>query len=205
MRKSILFRVFVPLLLALMAVPPVSAQKLYKWVDDKGRVQYGDSIPPEYAKKANQELSKGGQVLKKNDAELTQEQKKQRDDEIKRKEEAEKMAIEQRRKDSALLNSYASEKDIDVIKGRSREQMEAQIHQIETRITDAEKRKKSLSQEAEFYKKGVPPKLQMQITETDEEIRLQRAQIEARKQEMAAALQKYDAEKSATLRFPSQK
>ncbi len=45
------------LLLALTGAEPVPAGKLYKWVDEKGQVHYGDNIPPEYAEQGRSELN----------------------------------------------------------------------------------------------------------------------------------------------------
>ena len=40
---------------------------MYKWVDTKGKVHYGDTIPPEYANQGNAQLNDNGQVERKPD------------------------------------------------------------------------------------------------------------------------------------------
>ena len=79
MRNDIQNLLAVAVLGACIAVPAQSA--MYKWVDENGRTQYGDRIPEKYQTKGNQEISKGGLITKKNDAALTPEQLKAREEE----------------------------------------------------------------------------------------------------------------------------
>ena len=44
-------------LAGVLAVPDASAQKLYRWVDEDGKVQYSQSLPPEAVDRARRELS----------------------------------------------------------------------------------------------------------------------------------------------------
>ncbi|MGH8757792.1 MAG: DUF4124 domain-containing protein, partial [Burkholderiales bacterium] len=70
-------------LLLLFAMPGVHALAvMYKWVDENGVTHYGDSIPPEYRSRANEELNKRGVIIKKNDAALTPEQIKAKEEEL---------------------------------------------------------------------------------------------------------------------------
>ena len=117
--------------LLLFAVVISSAEaKLYKWVDDKGETHYGETIPPEYADRDNVQFNDKGQVIKRNEkmnsearrAKEAVEAKKRADDEA---------ILEQRRKDKMLLNTYSSEKEIDLARDRNLQQVEALISSIQ--------------------------------------------------------------------------
>jgi glutaredoxin len=52
-----------PILIVLMlSAAAVSAQQMYKWVDDKGRTQYTDTPPPPSAKKVEEKRLRGNEI-----------------------------------------------------------------------------------------------------------------------------------------------
>ena len=55
------------------------AGKLYKWVDEKGVVHYGETIPPEYKDRASVEMSPRGVVIRRQDAYVPPDPKKGED------------------------------------------------------------------------------------------------------------------------------
>ena len=57
---------------ALLAATAGSDKPLYKWVDEKGIVHYGDSIPPQYAKQERSILNRHGVEVGRLDAEKTE-------------------------------------------------------------------------------------------------------------------------------------
>lgn len=163
---------------------------LYKWVDDKGKVHYGDTIPPEYAKQGNAQLNKSGQVVKKVGAALTPEQIKARDDaEVKEKADKE-AASEQQRRDKALLATYTNVNEIDLALQRHLGQVDVQIKSNELRIKSVQARYAGLKkQEASFEqrKKPVPPDVVSDIKKTEAEMghfRQNIAKIEKEKEGM---------------------
>jgi hypothetical protein len=95
-----------------MGVMPGHAGKLYKWVDEKGQVHYGDSIPPEYAEQGRSELNKQGMTVKKTDAAKTPEQLAEEERKRQLQAEEQKRAGEQAAYDRALMRIYSSEDDI---------------------------------------------------------------------------------------------
>jgi len=51
------------LIVLMLSAAAVSAQQLYKWVDDKGRTQYTDTPPPPSAKKVEEKkLGRGNEI-----------------------------------------------------------------------------------------------------------------------------------------------
>lgn len=172
---------------------------LYKWVDDKGKVHYGDTIPPEYAKQGSAQLNKSGVVVKKTSAALTPEQIKARD-EAEAKEKADQAAAaEQQRRDKALLATYTDFKEIDLALQRNLGQVDIQIKSNELRIKSVQGRLDSLKkQEAGFVqrKKPVPPDVTGDIKKTEEEMGRFRGNIANLEKEKEAMRSRFGTDKT---------
>ena len=113
----------------------------------------------------------------------------------KKAEEAER-AKEERRKNTALLNTYSSEKDIEDARARALKEAETAIADTEKHIAGAQKRQQDLEKEKEFYtKKPMPFKLKTEISNLDIEIKNQTALLEAKKKEISTINNKYDEDK----------
>jgi len=107
------------LLLVLIAMP-VSATKLYKLVDENGKVHYSDKVPPDQIRNEHKELSDQGVVKETVAKDLTDEEKVARVEEFKRQRELE---AQQQREAAALaaeknkiLMSYSSADQIKRLK-----------------------------------------------------------------------------------------
>jgi hypothetical protein len=192
----------------LLAVAPAAAQqRMYKCVDARGKVYYTQVPPPECLGRDTQELDKSGTLLRKNQAprNLTPEQQKARETERKKKLEDEERAKEERRKNMALLNTYSSEKDIDDARERALKEAQAAIADIEKRIAGAQKRKKELESEKEFYlKKPMPARLKQDIANNEIEIKNQIDLLDAKKKEISIINSKYDNDKRRYVELTSQ-
>ena len=102
-----------------MLAPSSHAALNYCCTDERGQQACGDSLPRECYGRAYREVSERGTTLRHVPAPLTTEQQSQRDAEQASKKKEERAAIEERRKNQALLNTYASEKDVDVARARA--------------------------------------------------------------------------------------
>ena len=122
------YRLFVALIIGMTFSLPVTA-KMYKWVDDQGVTHYGETVPPEYADKDRSELNKAGRVIKKKEV-LTPEERRAKELEGIKQRENEEAALEWKRRDKALLNTYSNVKEIDLARDRSLQQVEARINSI---------------------------------------------------------------------------
>ena len=178
---------------ACLATPAI-AQKLYKYTDPAtGRTIYTDKVPAEQAGKANEQLSGQGMVVKRNEAAPTADQIAAREADRKRKLEEEIAAKEEKRKNQALLNTYPSEKDIDEARDRAIEANEEAVKDAERKLADAEKRKKALAAEAEFYaKRPMPAQLKRDIQQNEVERKAVTELVEKKKQEIDAINARYD-------------
>jgi chromosome segregation ATPase len=133
------------LFLASHGVPALAT--MYKWVDDQGVTHYGDSIPPEYRNRANEELNQRGVVIKKNDAALTPEQIKARDAELAKR----KQATEESRRDAVLLGTYSSAEEIDLARDRNLKQIELVIKDTQAQLKSVEDQLKTTRRNAAAY------------------------------------------------------
>ena len=142
------------LCVALALVYAPLAQATYKCVDEHGTTLFGDTPPAGCAHVVMYELAPSGIVLRKIDPTPTPEQLKARAEEYQRNREAERAAFEQRRKDLALLNTYSSEKEIDVARDRNIEPIRSRMKGAQERMAAVDKRLKEIDDEMEFYKAG---------------------------------------------------
>ena len=90
----------------------------YKWVDDQGVTHYSDKLP-DTASGATMQMTKSGMVFRKSEPPPTPEQIKLRAEEEAKNREAAKAAVEQKRRDDALLNSYTNEREINLVRDRN--------------------------------------------------------------------------------------
>ncbi len=107
-------KIFTALIAATLLTQPmvVLAGKMYRWVDDQGRVYYSDVVPPAHSGKARSRMSERGIELEKIEAAKTREQI-EKDEELKRlRAEQQRLIEEQRAKDRVLLRTFRSDDDI---------------------------------------------------------------------------------------------
>lgn len=142
------------LVLLLVATFAPAAGAAFKCVDEKGITHIGDTPPPGCDTVVMYEISRSGTVLRKIEPTLTPEQVKAKQEEFERVRASLKVQGEQKRKDDALLSTFASEKDFDVARDRNIEPITSRIKSAEERIKAVDKRVKELEEEAEFYKAG---------------------------------------------------
>lgn len=180
-------------LLGAGAVAPAAARVTCCEVD--GKRSCGDPPPVQCLDKAKTVFNKG--VAKEVEAPLTTEQKAARDAEALHKAEEEKKAAERARRDRALLDSYASEKDIDLARDRAIAEIEKNSADAQVRLEAALKKKEVLDQEKEFYqKKKVPAQLESQLKDNESEIAAQQKALQQREVNVAAVKTRFEADKT---------
>lgn len=147
--------------------------KLYKWVDDKGDTHYGDVIPPEYASKDKEEEAAKNIANKK---------------EIEEKD----------RRVNALLNTYSSEKEIDLALERNLVLINARVEsnnillkssqntlddlkkEVDNRSKEGRKIPQSLYDDISLTEAKVT-RLQLERTKCEEELKSVKARFESDK------------------------
>ena len=165
----------------------------YCCADDAGHQVCSDMLPPQCYNKPYREINSRAMTVRKVEPPLTTEQRAKRDAEMEKKKEAERLAMEQKRKDTALLASYASEADIAYTRDRALAPHRDAIKELKARMDTARQRQKSLAKEAEFYqKKPMPPELQASIRDNESDQKAVQSLIESRLKEMATINARYD-------------
>lgn len=181
-------------LLLSIALPTgeLAAGKLYKWVDDKGEVHYGDRIPPEYSQQGHTEINKQGITVNttagsKTGAQLTEEQSKQQ-----ALAEEKRHAAERSVRDKALLSSYTSERDIVDVRDRKLTTLEGEIRmnagyseKLGQRLATQRREADQLTQQGTH----VPEKLQKDMRDTEMQIEKYNHFIKSRQDEQTAIRQ----------------
>lgn len=147
------------------------------WKDASGKVVgCGDKVPPEFANSGTRELDKGGNVRKTGEsAEEAAKRRAREAEQAKQKEDDQKKAAEQKRKDSALLATFANEKEIDLKRDRELQaidntltQQRAALKLANDRLADAQGRAAAF-EKGNKDKKPTPPGIKEDINRAEGE------------------------------------
>jgi chromosome segregation ATPase len=131
------------LVCALVLPATAAAQgKIVCWKDKSGKtIGCGDKVPPEYQSSATKELSSQGVVRKNTESVEDAAARRQRDQEAAHaKAEEERKATEKKRHDTALLETYSNEKEIDLKRDRDLQVLDLQMEQLNTALKSATQR-----------------------------------------------------------------
>ena len=185
---------------------PVAA-KMYKWVDNNGVTHYGETVPPEYANKDRLELNKEGRVVKSEEA-LTPERRRAKEQEDAKKRDEAKAALEQKRYDTTLINTYSNVKEIDLARNRSLQQIDARIEAINSSIKTANDNLLALQKEADDNVKAnrkIPDSLQEDLKDAQARLTKLQHDLEKPKAEKAALDARFDADKARYIELTGKK
>jgi hypothetical protein len=181
------------LLATLLFATPAEAGRLYCCADDQGKQVCGDILPPVCRGRAYREIGESGQTVRRVEAPLTAEQRAQQAAEEAHRKEQEAVLKEQQRKDQALLATYGSEKDIDIVYNRAVQEVRQSIKLAEEKIADIRQRRKKFENEAEFYQKQqLPADVAKGLRDADQEIKSQQSLIEFKNKDLESIRVKYD-------------
>ena len=185
------------LALALAMSLPASAANFFCCPDPQsGRRICGDSLPEICRGRAYRILDGNGNLVREVPAALTPEQKAAKAEEERRRHQQEEIDREQRRKDTALLATYASQQDIDIAQQKTESDARLIMQGIQARIDEATKKRKRAQEELEFYRgKPVPPALSQRLKSLDEEVAALQQELAGKQQEFGTIRQRYDGER----------
>lgn len=190
-------RLLATLLLLLGANTASAAGEFYCCPDPAtGRRICADSLPEQCRGRAYRIFDSSGNVVKEVGPPLSPEQKAELAAEARRQKQIEEANREQRRKDQALLDTYATRQDIDLAQRKAEIDVNLAIQDTQTRIDEARiKHRKSLA-EAEFYKKkAMPAELTKELRTLEHEIKIQQELLTVKKQELGLIKEKYEADR----------
>lgn len=171
--------------------------KVYKWVDDHGVTHYGEVIPAEYANKDRDTLNKAGLIEKRIE--------KADPETIRAKEEADKQrkienqaAMEQQRRDSAMLNTYSNETEIDQARDRSLVLIKARIESNKMLLQSSQGTLDGLNKEVETRTKEgkkIPQSLANDIAGTEARVARYAAELSKSEEELNTVRTRFENEK----------
>jgi hypothetical protein len=149
--------------LAISGLPLSDAQAQAKgggtivcWKDAAGKVVgCGDKVPPEFANSGTRELDKGGNVRKTGEsADEAAKRRAKEAEQAKAKEEETKKAAAQKRQDSALLATFANEKEIDLKRDRELQAIDNALTQQRAALKIANERLADAQGRSAAFEKG---------------------------------------------------
>ncbi len=176
-----------------------TAPALVCWKDKAGKtVGCGDKVPPEYQDNAASTLNKRGEAVKQNDAVLTPEQRKAQLADTDKKKQDEQKREEEKRRDRALLDSFTTEKEIDLKRARDIQQIEVNISAQQSLIKSMTDRQNETRAKMDELKKGnkpVPPVLQQEFDKQTADLAKLQEHVVLKRKEVADKNLEYDAMK----------
>ena len=190
--------------LAIALAFSTAATAAFKCVDEKGRTHIGDTPPAGCANVVMYEVTRGGTVMRKIEPTMSEEQFKAKLEAEEKARIAEKATAEQKRKDMALLSTYANEKEFDVARDRNIDPINARIKQSSDRLKEIDKRVKTVKEEMEFYEAGkkksskkeeMPHGLSMELERLADEKKTIQKTIAASEKEIGELRVKYEIDK----------
>jgi hypothetical protein len=169
------------------------ATTVYRWVDEKGEVHYGDTVPSEYSQREHSVLNGQGVEIGhveggKNAAEQAQQAQ------------AALLAQQRAQHDQFLLSTYLSAKDIEQLRDERLALMDAQIKAALVYIDTLGARLDALQERAQHFKpystlpsaRRLPDELAEDLVRTMDETRSQRQALEAMRREQADTQAQFD-------------
>ena len=133
MKKQIFNTLIILITFTGLGLSTAAHAKFKCWTNNEGVKECGNAVPPEYAQKGHQELSKSGMVKDETERAKTDEEiaEEKRLEEIQA--EKDRMAKEQKKKDAILLQTFSSVEDIERARDERLSALEASIKLTQAR------------------------------------------------------------------------
>lgn len=186
---------------SLLLASPGAFAKIYKCIDNQGKVYYSQSFDPKLCGGGGSQLNDQGLEVKKLERQKTPEEIQAERDQAKRDAEAKLISDAQAQQDRALMMSYTSEEDL---KRASAQELEAVLASVNTTKLSLASQEKALAEilahaaSFERAKKPVPRVtsdqlkiVRQQIDTTNRQIGVRRAEMKRIEANYAAKLARY--------------
>jgi hypothetical protein len=167
----------------------------YKWVDDKGVIHYGDSVPAEYSQREQRELNSQGVEIRRRQAEMSQA-------EAAAFAAKQKQENERRNHDLFLVSTYPSVKEIEDVRNVRLDQVNGQISAAEAYIASLTTRVDGLKQRSMLFApyntkpdaRRMPDDLAEEMVRALSELRTQNAALDSRRKERDIVTAQFDSD-----------
>lgn len=180
-------------LLAAAAAP--AAATVFVCTDPRGRTITADRPPPECADLPIRELRPDGSVRRVIEPPLTEEQRRERAEKARREYLEREAKRSQARRDVALMETYASENEIEAARQAALATRQAMLDRAKQRLDAFAVERKKLDSESEFYaSRKLPEKLERAIESNKELVAAERRLIAETQADMARINERFDAE-----------
>lgn len=180
---------------SLWAQQSTAPKQTYCCTDADGVQICSDRLPQQCFNRAYR-VMEGGTVVRREEAPLTAEQRRQRILEERRKFEEERARREALRRDRILIDTYNSVQDIDVQRERAIKEIEHGMLQAKNELVELEKQRQALIEETEFYKrKAMPIELRAAIRANEADIAAQQSIVDSKKKDIDAVNARFDEDK----------
>jgi hypothetical protein len=177
-----------------LAAAPASAT-MYVCTTPAGKTITSDRPPPECAGVPIRELRPDGSVRRVIEPPPTPEQRQARTEQAQREQQEKEAKRAQARQDMALLETYASEKDIEAARKAALAGRQAMIDRSTKRLETFAAERKKLDQETEFYvNRKVPEKLEHAIEANKSLVQAEHRLIAETQADMARINKRFDDE-----------
>jgi hypothetical protein len=182
---------------ALGAAASPAAADLFVCTDPSGRTITADRPPPECANLPIRELRPDGSVRRVIEPPLTEEQRKARAEKARRDHQEQEARRTQARRDIALMETYASEREIEAARQAALTSRKAMIDRARQRLETFAADRTKLEQEAEFYaNRKMPATLERAIEANQEMAQAETRLIAEMEADLKRINQRFDAELS---------
>lgn len=173
----------------------------YRWVDEQGNVHYSDKLPPSAMQKEREILDESGRTVKSIGRSETQEEKdakNQADAEAaaERKRINEERA-EQARKDNILLQTFSTERDINLAREDRLAQIDSNISILESNTAKSKKKVETLEAQVAAIKKNkkeVPENVADKLAKAQKKVADNEAHLARKQKERKELVEKFDAD-----------
>lgn len=163
--------------------------------DSNGLQICSDQLPQQCYNRAYR-VMEGSTVIRREEAPLNAEQRRQRIAEERRKLEEDRARREVLRRDRILIDTYNTVQDIDIQRERSIKEIESGMLQAKTELLDLERRRQALIEETEFYKrKTMPNDLRAAIRANEADIAAQQSIVDSKRKDIDAVNARFDEDK----------
>ncbi len=180
--------------LACSGAPGALAVELYRYVDENGVVVLDDNIPPRYAVNGYTVLSPTGRVLRVVPRQLTPAEIRAREEELRRRSQAERELAERYASDAELLRLYSSPEDVERARDRKLADIDGLINTTRGNIQRLKIQKRNLEiQAADMERAGQPvsPEIIENLRIIDSQIREKESEVMARTREQDLIREQY--------------
>lgn len=193
-------RHLVPGLLALALLHvPASEARVYCCKDARGQQVCGDVLPAACADRGYRELNSQGATVKQVEAPMTEAQRAKRDAEAKKARDEDMVRQEQRRRDTTLLNTYTSEREIDAARDRRIADIEELLSRLREQQQTLSERQKKLEKDAAVFtakSKRVPSGLKDRLDTNGEDLRQIGENIAQKERDLADTKKRFEEDRA---------